>query len=131
VGEKGIRLSQKHGVNPSMGVCFWCGEEDGNIALMGKLPNDAEEPRRAVVTYEPCEYCKAMMSRGFTLMEATESDPGDRPEVQPGVWPTGRWWVVTREAAERIFGEKAKGTDKAFIDTEAVKRLNLEEAAGG
>ena len=38
-----------------------------------------------------------------TLIEATETDPGDRPEIQKNVWPTGRWFVITREAAARIF----------------------------
>ena len=31
---KSIRLHPKHGVNPTTGQCFWCGEPDGTIALL-------------------------------------------------------------------------------------------------
>lgn len=91
-----MRLSAKHGVNPSMGVCFWCGEDDGTIALPGRLPGDAEAPRRAVWSMEPCAKCKANMALGITLMEAN----GDtKPE------PTGRWVVVTEDCVRRLFND--------------------------
>lgn len=31
----GIKLSPKYGVNPTIPVCFWCGKEKNEIALMG------------------------------------------------------------------------------------------------
>ena len=37
-----IKISQKHGVNPTIPICFWCGKEKNEIALLGKLPGDAE-----------------------------------------------------------------------------------------
>ena len=33
---KGIKLSPKHGVNPSMDLCFWCGQPKGLI-LCGRM----------------------------------------------------------------------------------------------
>ena len=36
---KSIRLSPAHGVNPTIPICFWCGNEKNEIALMGKLPS--------------------------------------------------------------------------------------------
>ena len=54
----GIRLSDKHGVNPTMGVCMWCGEPTGEIALLGKLKGDVEAPRYSTLSYEPCDKCK-------------------------------------------------------------------------
>lgn len=44
---KGIRLSEKHGVNPSITVCPICGKETG-IALLGKLKGDEEAPRKII-----------------------------------------------------------------------------------
>ena len=32
-----ILLSPKHGVNPTIPVCFWCGREKNEVALMGYL----------------------------------------------------------------------------------------------
>lgn len=36
---KGIRVSEKHGVNQSITICSICGKETG-IALLGKLKGD-------------------------------------------------------------------------------------------
>lgn len=32
-----IKLSSKHGVNPTIPVCFFCGEEKNEIALLGRI----------------------------------------------------------------------------------------------
>ena len=136
---RGINVSPKHGVNPSMSVCFWCGKDDGSILLLGRIKNprkfgmkerhttdpDPEAPRRLVASMEPCDNCKALMARGITLMEANEPSPGQTPE------PTGRWFVVTEEATERMFdAEMAAATllhRKAWISPEAIERLGLAE----
>ena len=78
---KGIKVSPKHGLNPTIPICFWCGKERGEVALLGRLPGDAEAPKNVVLDYEPCECCRAGMARGFTLMEAT-SRPNDRGQVE-------------------------------------------------
>ena len=134
---RGINLSPKHGVNPSMGVCFWCGKDDGSILLLGKINNprrlgmkehhhtkpDPEAPRRMVASMEPCEKCKGLMARGITLIEAagTEGDPQ----------PTGRWWVVTEECIRRMFDPaSAEGTlraRRAHSEPAVVERLGLME----
>lgn len=93
---KSIPLSQKHGVNPSMMQCFWCGEVKA-IALLGKLPDDKEAPRMAVYDYEPCDKCALLMAQGITLMEADEQTKK----------PTGRWVVVTRESLDGIIADES------------------------
>lgn len=42
---KDIRVSEKHGVNPSITICPICGKETG-IVLLGKLKGDEEAPRK-------------------------------------------------------------------------------------
>lgn len=54
--EKSIKLSEKHGVNPSMLCCPVCGKEYG-IALLGKLKGDVEAPMR-IIGNELCDDCK-------------------------------------------------------------------------
>ena len=44
---KGIRVSEKHGVNPSITICPICGKDTG-IALLGKLKGDEEAPRKII-----------------------------------------------------------------------------------
>lgn len=51
---KGIRVSEKHGVNPSITICPICGKETG-IALLGKLKGDKEAPMRMLS--DPCDDC--------------------------------------------------------------------------
>lgn len=122
---RGIRLSEKHGVNPSMGVCIVCHEDDGTIILPGRLPNDAEAPRRAVWSFEPCDKCrKGVLTEGCALIEATGDER--RPE------PTGRVWVLRDEAIRRIV-RPASLTEHiirkrlSFIAPATVKALGLDE----
>ena len=37
----GIKLSPKHGLNPTIPVCFWCGEERNEVALLGHIGDEA------------------------------------------------------------------------------------------
>lgn len=97
----GIKLSPQHGVNPSMTVCFFCGKETG-IAMLGKLKGDAKAPRRIVANYIPCDECKEKHKRGRVIIEATTVANG-LPEIQPGVWPTGRWCMVGKENGQQLF----------------------------
>lgn len=122
----GVRLSPKHGVNPTLTVCFWCGEERGDIALLGRIGGklDLEAPRHAVVDFEPCDCCKAKMASGFTLMEATTApNEVSSAQIQRGVYPTGRWCVIKPEAADRIFGEGTSVSRKAFVQSDVYRIL--------
>lgn len=118
---KSIRLSKKHGVNPSLMLCSWCGEPSG-VALLGRLPNDKEAPREAVFDDVPCEKCEKGMARGITLIAAEIVD--GKPKR------TGAWWVITEDAARRMFeGHEAEETmrsKKAFIDSDMVEFLGLD-----
>lgn len=116
-----VKLSPKYGVNPTIAVCFWCGNEKNEIALMGHIGDgrkheDFEAPRCSVIDYEPCECCRNGMESGFTVMEAT-NEPNERTsvEIQNGVYPTGRFVVLKNEAADRIFGESFTSKGKAFM----------------
>lgn len=93
-----IKLHPKFGVNPTLGVCFWCGEGDGTVGLLG-MNHGKEANKETVLTLEPCPKCKENMARGVTIVEATtfQRDPW-QVQLQRGAFPTGRWCVVKREA---------------------------------
>ena len=112
-----IKLSEKHGLNPSISICFFC-RGDKDIILNGRLPGDAEAPKKVLVDYEPCDKCKEQMKLGVTIIEATQ-EPTDAPPIQEGVWPTGRWCVIRTEAAKDVFGEDVRDTillDKSIFE---------------
>jgi hypothetical protein len=115
---RSIPLHPKFGVNPSMGVCFWCGKEDGTILLLGANSRDGgrEAPRRMVASMEPCPSCRADMDKGVTIIEARE--PAHYTK-EPR--PTGRWVVVTDGFVRMNF------TPDAVVSTMLEKRKAFME----
>lgn len=123
---KNIILSPKHGLNPSVGVCFYCAQDDGTVILPGHLKEDAQAPRRAVWTKEPCPKCADLMKQGIMLIEVQPGETGDNPAR------TGRQWVLKQEAVERLITPPAKLAQViqnrvAFIFPETARALGLDE----
>lgn len=123
-------ISQKHGVNPSIPVCFWCGKDKNEIILFGELKNDAEAPMKTVVDYEPCDECKANFARGVTVIEAEptpvkEGFPSLNKSI--GTYPTGRFLVLKPEAfnVPKKAGEKVCMIPQDF--SQLWDRLNTGE----
>ena len=100
-----IRISPEHGVNPSITVCSFCGKDKG-LAMLGKLKGDAKAPKRAIYDYTPCEECQKKLDTGVGIIEVTRTNNQTLP-IQEGAWPTGRWCVISKEAATRLFKEQA------------------------
>lgn len=96
-----LKLSDQHGVNPTISVCFFC-EKDKGVALLGKLKGDVKAPKRVLMDYQPCDECRKKMSVGTTVIEVVTTDNG-LPPIKEGVWPTGRWVVLKKAAAFQIF----------------------------
>lgn len=92
-----IRLSPKHGVNPMLTVCFFCGNDTG-VALLGMLKGDAEAPKRACVDRTPCANCAEHTKAGVFLIEVDEEKSPDRNNP----WRTGRLCVIKEEAIKRM-----------------------------
>lgn len=130
----GLKLSPKHGLNPTISVCFWCGEEKNEIALLGHIGDarkgeDFEASMRSVIDYEPCPACLAKMNSGFTVVEATESpNHTTNVPIQHGIYPTGRFVVIKPEAAHRVFRIE-EGVGKCFLQAEVFQKIFDEEAA--
>ena len=132
---KGIEVSPKHGLNPTIPVCFWCGKDKNEIALLGRIrektknryganvtkrDSDIEAPRRMVIDYEPCDECMKMWDSGVAVIEVQETPINlDQPEIQKGLYPTSRFVVMTVEGADRVFPQYApwaKGK-RVFVDS--------------
>lgn len=94
--KKDIRVSPKHGLNPSLLQCPYCGDEYG-VALLGYLKGDIKAPGR-VSTGEPCDKCIGYMKIGVILIEVDESKSPDKNNP----YRTGKIAVVKDEAVERM-----------------------------
>lgn len=130
-----IEVSPRHGVNPTIPVCFFCGEDKNEIALLGRIRerdkhtgravrgSDIEAPRRMVLDYCPCDKCQENMNKGVTLMGVTATQPSDgrQPLTAQGgasVYPTGSWCVILPEAAQRMFNieQTFENGNKLFVE---------------
>lgn len=123
-----IRLSRKHGVNPSVMQCFFCGESCG-VVLFGVLPGDQEAPRQAVLDREPCSKCQGYMAQGVMLVQVRDNETGDNP------YRTGHLAVVTEDAIRRMLNiglaDEIVRTRFAFVPQTVWQQLGLPEGAGG
>lgn len=90
-----IRLSPKHGVNPSITHCECCGKEIG-IAMFGKLKGDIEAPKDVFMGL--CDDCqKVIDQQGLMIIEVRDGETGKNP------YRTGRIVGITKDAKERMF----------------------------
>ena len=126
----GLRLSPKHGLNPAMTKCFWCGKHTG-VALLGRVrsegDNDAEAPREIIADLEPCPECRKHFETGVLLIEVTEDgskfNNSERfalgaKDGPKHLWPTGRWVVLRAEAVK-----DGKPGGKALCDQQTMDKV--------
>ena len=118
-----IHLSEKHGVNPSIMHCWFCGEDKG-IALVGVLPNDEQAPKDAIYDREPCDKCVEMMKQGVMIIETPDGETGKDPKR------TGRLWVLKDSAIRKMIKNKDALEDvlnhrMCFMHEQVTKSLGL------
>src|SRR5262245_10908683 len=118
-----IRLSPKHGVNPTIPLCWFCNAPKNEVLLVGLLPSDQEAPRNTVWDRRPCDKCAGLMEQGVILI-STRDEAGDNP------YRSGGWVVVKAEFIERVVSDpavRAKILDArwVFVPDPAWDRLGL------
>jgi len=129
-----LRLSEKHGVNPSIQQCFVCMKDMG-VVLFGKIntgrsskpaDRDPRAPYKVCLDQEPCDECKKHMETGIILISADEKKSDDLQNP----YRTGGW-VVVKEAAVRRFMKPGEALDAvlkkrmAFVTDETWDALGL------
>jgi hypothetical protein len=103
---KSIKLSPKHGVNPSVTHCECCGKEIG-IAMFGKLKGDVEAPKDVFMGL--CDDCqKVIDQQGLMIIEVRDGESGKNP------YRTGRLVGITKDAKERMF--KGIGSSICYME---------------
>lgn len=131
MSKESIRVSEKHGVNPSMTYCAICGESIG-LALHGRLPGDAQAPRD-IPDDSPCDKCckdlDSYKEKGFIFLIIDNEyekllDEGKKPR-SPWLFFKGLQ-VVKR--GSKIFDE-IQGVDLSqgvcFTSVEVATKLGL------
>lgn len=100
-----VRLSPKHGVNPAIPMCFYCGEPKDEIILAGRMKDDAQAPHNVVWNCAPCDKCTDYMTKGVILISVRNGESGDNP------YRTGGWCVVSDAGITHIIADEALRAD--------------------
>lgn len=101
-----IKLSKKHGLQPTIPLCMYCGKAKNLIALLGaegdKLAKsmgrpDGDMPKTAYIPgdIDPCDDCK---SKAVMFVEVDGST---------NMKLTGRYWGVKRDRLPSILNDEA------------------------
>lgn len=107
-----IKLHKEHGLNPTIAVCILCGEDKGDIVLLGSAYKE-KAPMRMLVDAIPCEDCrKKYLETGVMLVEATQDGA-----------ITGKVTVILDEAFKSIFQAEIPSGKIAVISEEAMDDL--------
>ena len=139
-----LKLSHKHGVNPTIPRCFYCWRDKNELILAGRLRDDAEAPKNSVWDMNPCSECEGYMEQGviFISVRDGEMEKVERElEIEranysrtynslaqqkrhpfhfvPNPYRTGGWAVVTAEAVERWM--------ESIVDNPFVRKSILEQ----
>lgn len=134
--EKGIRVSEKYGLNPSLTVCFWCGESTG-IALCGRLKGDVEAPKEVFGGYDLCNKCKEKLGDGVAIIEVNSTPyTENQPPIQGTLYPSGRMIGLSQEVIRDMIKDDdiVKGAikhKKLFVDVQIFSCLIGNINTGG
>ena len=135
---RGIEVSPKHGVNPVIPICFFCGEEKNEIALLGRIRekdrngravrgSDLEAPRNVVLDYQSCECCREKFKEGVLLIGVVTNTPDGRPPIQKQgdteLFPTGSYAVMKSEAVNRVFNCDMKAGQTTLVDQSVLEHI--------
>lgn len=109
-----------------MTKCFWCGEDTGIIMDIIKKQKKEKQNKSIVLNYDPCDKCQKNMDLGFTVIEVSyKPEVKNQPEIQEGIYPTSRYWVIKESVAIKIFDKNIKNKNKAFVTEDVAKEIGL------
>lgn len=104
-----IPISKEFGLNPSLLQCPCCGKEFA-IAIFGanyrdpKTRKTVEAPHKIAMPNQLCDSCKDVIENknGIFFIEVRDGEAAAHSE---NPYRTGRLIAISREAAEKMFGE--------------------------
>ena len=129
---RSIKMSKKHGLNPCIPICPFCGQEKNELALLGYIKGDKKAPKSAVMDLEPCDTCRENWKKGVPLIRVSYACPVEgMPPIskQDGkpVYLTGSCAGITKDAAKRLFDIDADEGSPVLMEDLAFDEF-MEEA---
>jgi hypothetical protein len=110
---KDLKISPKHGLNPSMMACPVCGKDTG-VALCGYMRKDEKAPVR-MLDLDPCKDCREELDRhaaeGFVIVLLDDS------YSEGPFWPWFKSYVVVKHEAARKILSEGFGMSDELVDS--------------
>lgn len=115
-------------MNPTIPLCYWCGEQKGEVALLGAALKE-QAPMHMVLDRVPCEKCQGYLKEGIMFVSVRNGESGDNP------YRTGKLCVIKEEAVRRFVQphellEEVLRKRICFIDDSAWAKLGLPDKEG-
>lgn len=117
-----IPISPKHGLNPTVPVCLYCGKDKDEVAICGKInKQDDQMPMRCVIDALPCDECRKLWSAGVVLIRVSKTKKGrmvpvKSPDGKSTFYLDGSTMLITEEGAQRLFKSPMKKGDPVYLD---------------
>ncbi len=139
-----IYLDDKHGVNPSIAQCFYCGQDD-KLILVGKktkgfngVSDDNQMPQKCgIIDMEPCPECREFMNQGIILISISDDSENEmmlanEENRPPNPFRTGKFAVVKDHFIEHTINPPELAKDIllkrfCFVPDKAWSFLNLPD----
>ena len=121
MGIKAIR-DESHVAVP---MCYYCNESKNELILHKQFKN-ISVLHNHVIDMEPCTKCAERMQQGVILVSVKDGESMEGNPPNP--YRTGGWWVVTIEAAKRIFRNIDFDEQRfCFIEDSIAKQVGLKK----
>ena len=95
-----LKLHWVHGVNPTIPVCYFCGQDKKEVALLGAAYK-GQAPMNMVIDQEPCDDCKSWMKKGVILIQVEDNSEPPHPVR------TGGFCVISEAGIRKMFTDEA------------------------
>lgn len=131
-------LSKEHGLNPTIPVCYFCGQPKNEVVLTGLAGeraakkmghHDGQMPMHACIDTEPCEQCREYMKQGIIIIEIEDET---LPEENHR---TGGFYVIKEEALKDILNEdmykRVSEMRVMIIEESTAEYMGLHQAIQG
>lgn len=136
-----IPVTKESGLNPTMGICYFCGEPDGSIALLG-ANFKGEAPKYMVLGIEPCPKCAEEHKGKIFIVGVTSTYDKDFRGLNLGkdkntgkyIVASGKSLIVNKEFFQEEFikglGDIGDGKIVFMDDTELCNLIESIESQG-
>jgi len=121
--KKDLRLHPEYGVNPTIPVCYICGQNKNEVVLLGAAYKE-KAPMHMHLDKIPCDKCNELLKSDVLLIEVRDGESGENP------YRTGYITAIRLEVAKRVFEKMDLDKNRIFFIEQSVLKNILGDLYG-